>query len=289
MKFTRIKVLLAFMCAAQIVNAQAVKTFQWIGGPTYVLHLGSFKVLTDPMFCPKGDSAFIIWQHPTTGQLNAPITRLVAPVKFDMSNIDLLLISHPHADHVDKQARETLPKNLHVVGPAVNKAIFEGWGWTDVTGLNWDDTTALRKGPESLKIIAVQARHAANDPLKTQLGKGNGYIIEYSNGSELYRIYWTGDTVWFDDIAGYPKYGKIDLLVPDMGSVGSDGKIGRRDLNASDCLMIANTVNPAHIIPVHHSTFSMYVEPISVFKDTLSKTKFRKRLHILKAGEITKL
>jgi L-ascorbate metabolism protein UlaG (beta-lactamase superfamily) len=47
-----------------------------------------------------------------------------------MNNIDLLLISHPHADHVDKQAREALPKIVHMVGPAVNKAVFEGWRWT---------------------------------------------------------------------------------------------------------------------------------------------------------------
>jgi hypothetical protein len=57
-------VLPALIFVTQLVNAQAVKTFQWIGGPTYVLHLGSFKVLTDPMLCPKGDSAFIINNTP---------------------------------------------------------------------------------------------------------------------------------------------------------------------------------------------------------------------------------
>lgn len=271
------------------VNAQKSKSLQWIGGPTYLIHLGSFKILTDPMLSPKGDSAFIIKQHPTTGQLNAPITRLIAPAKFDMNNIDVLLISHPHADHVDKQAVATLPKNLHVVGPQVNKQVFDDWGWTTFTGLNWGDSAVIKKANETLSITAVEAHHAANDPLKTQLGKGNGYIITYTNGNDTYRIYWTGDTVWFDDLATYTKYGKIDLLVPDMGSVGSDGAIGRRGLNAADCLQIAKTLNPQMIIPVHHSTFSMYVEPISVLKDTLSKTEFGKRLHILKTGQTAKL
>jgi N-acyl-phosphatidylethanolamine-hydrolysing phospholipase D len=254
-----------------------------------VLHLGSFKILTDPMLSPKGDSAFIIKQHPTTGQMNAPITRLIAPASFDMNNIDVLLNSHPHADHVDKQAIATLPKNLHVVGPAVNAAVFKEWGWVDFTGLNWGDSTVLKKGNESLTINAVEAHHAANDPLKTQLGKGNGYIITYQNGDDVYRIYWTGDTVWFDEIAGYTKYGKINLLVPDMGAVGSNGAIGRRGLNAVDCLHIAETLNPEMVIPVYHSTFSMYVEPISVLKDTLDKSKFKKGLHILKTGQTFKL
>lgn len=280
---------LILIITLQQVHAQSHKTMQWIGGPTYVLHLGSFKILTDPMLCPKGDSAFIIKQHPTTGKMNAPITRLIAPAPFDMTNIDLLLISHPHADHIDKQAIEKLDKGVHLVGPAVNHEVFAGWGFKDITGLNWDDSTTIKKGNESLKIIAVKAVHALNEPLRTALGKGNGYIIEYSNGQELYRIYWTGDTVWFNEMDGYTRYGKIDLLIPDMGAVGSDGNLGRRGMNWVDCLHLSKVVNPSMIIPVHHSTFSMYVEPISVLKLTFSTTRFANNLHIPKTGETIKL
>ena len=283
------KLTLIMLVITQLVNAQDKKTFQWIGGPTMVIHLGSFKILTDPMLSPKGDSAFIIAVHPTTGQKNAPITRYFEPAEFDKSDIDLLLISHPHADHVDKEARAQLNKSLHVVASAVNKDQIVGWSFTDFTGLNWNDTTVMRKGDETLTIIAVQARHAATDPLKSLLGKGNGYIIEYRHKDAIYRIYWTGDTVWFDEIGGYTKYGKIELLIPDMGSVGSDGKIGRRGLNAQDCLHIANVLNPNEIIPVHHTTFSMYIEPISVLKDTMDTTSFKHKLHILKTGQTVKL
>ncbi|KAA2240053.1 hypothetical protein F0L74_28180 [Chitinophaga agrisoli] len=285
-----IKGLLALLLVVvQFANAQSRKTMQWIGGPTYVLQLGSFKILTDPMLSPKGDSAFIIKQHPGTGQMNAPITRLIAPAHFDMSKIDLLLISHPHADHIDKQAIEKLNKGIHLVGPEVNHDTFKNWGFTDINGLNWDDSTMMQKGNERLKIIAVKAVHAANEPLRTALGKGNGYIIEYRNGQELYRIYWTGDTVWFNEMDGYTRYGKIDLLIPDMAAVGSDGNIGRRGMNWVDCLHMANVVNPGKIIPVHHSTFSMYVEPISVMKLTFADTRFGKSLRVLKTGETAKL
>jgi L-ascorbate metabolism protein UlaG (beta-lactamase superfamily) len=287
MKF--IKSTLVLLILAQLGFAQDKKTLQWIGGPTMVLHLGSFKILTDPMLSPKSDTAFIIAIHPTTGQKNAPIRRLIAPAEFDKNNIDLLLISHPHADHVDKEAREQLSKSLHVIGPMVNKDLITGWGFTDFTGLNWTDTTVMKKGDETLTIIAVEAHHAANDPLKTLLGKGNGYIIEYRHGKYLYRMYWTGDTVWFDGMNDFTKFSTIDLMVPDMGSVGSDGKIGRRGLNASDCLHIARVLNPKNIIPVHHTTFSMYVEPISVLKDTMNNTPFKHKLHILKTGETVKL
>ncbi len=46
---------------------QTATTSQWIGGPTYILQSGSFKISTDPMPGAKSDSAFIIKKHPTTG------------------------------------------------------------------------------------------------------------------------------------------------------------------------------------------------------------------------------
>lgn len=288
MKTLKLTALLLILAVLQ-VTAQQVKTFQWIGGPTYLLHLGSFKILTDPMLSAKGDSAFMIKQHPTTGALNAYIARFIAPAPFDVSHIDILLISHPHADHFDNEAKRILNKKLHVVLPAVNRQLMASWGFENNTGLNWGDSIVMTKGDESVRIIAVQARHAFSDPLKTALGKGNGYIIEYTAGNILYRIYWTGDTVWFDELLDDTKYGKIDLLVPDMGSVGSDGKIGRRGLNAHDCLLIANLLKPARIIPVHHTTFSMYVEPISVLKNTMDTTAFKYKLNILTTGQTVRL
>lgn len=289
MKYMKYLLALLLVTGYSFAGAQSRKTMQWIGGPTYVLQLGSFKVLTDPMLSPKGDTAFIIKQHPTTGKLNAPVARLIAPASFDMANMDVLLISHPHADHMDSQAIAKLDKKLHLVGPKESRNVFTGWGFQDINGLSWGDSTMIQKGNESLKIIAVKAVHAANEPLRTALGKGNGYVIEYHNGTETYRIYWTGDTVWFNELDGYTRYGKIDLMIPDMGAVGSDGNLGRRGLNWVDCLHLANVLNPSRIIPVHHSTFSIYVEPISVLKTGFSATRFSNRLEVLKTGETLRL
>jgi N-acyl-phosphatidylethanolamine-hydrolysing phospholipase D len=148
-----------------------------------------------------------------------------------------------------------LNKQLFVVAPEVNKVLIQSWGFYHIAGLNWGDSTVLVKNDETLRIMAVEAMHAKDEPLKSQLGKGKGHNV--------YRIYCTGDIVWVDGIQDNTKYGRINLLVPDMGSVGSDGKIGRRGLNAQDCLEIVKAPNPDRITPVHHTTFSMYVELIA--------------------------
>ena len=60
MKKIKIILLLTSILFSEFISAQQTKSFQWIGGPTYILQLGSFKILTDPMLCPKSDTAFVI-------------------------------------------------------------------------------------------------------------------------------------------------------------------------------------------------------------------------------------
>lgn len=287
----KIKIILLFtgILFSVYASAQQTKSFQWIGGPTYILQLGSFKILTDPMLCPKSDTAFVIKKHPTTGAINTFVKRLTEPAVFDTTNVDVLLISHLHADHFDKEAKEILNKNLTTVVPPANKETVFKWGFYNTIGLKWNDTITFKKDFETLKIIAVKALHAHDEHLNTELGHVNGYIIEYDDGKNIYRIYWTGDTVWFDKIKDYKKFGKINLLIPNMGAVGADGNIGRRGLDAKDCKKIIQCLNPTSIIPVHHSTFSHYVEPISVLQKLLEKTKYKSQLKVIKENSTIKI
>ncbi|NSL88291.1 MBL fold metallo-hydrolase [Chitinophaga sp. Mgbs1] len=289
LSFKVIILMLTGLLLTASLYAQPKRQLQWIGGPTYVLQLGSFKVLTDPMLSPQSDTAFIIKKHPGTGALNAWIKRYIAPAAFDTAHTDVLLISHPHADHFDREAAAFLSKDLPVIVPPAGVATVQSRGFRQVKGLKQQDTITLKKGAETLQIIAVYAMHAEEEPLKTELGEVNGYIITHRYRNNVYRIYWTGDTVWFDDIQQYTRFGKPDLLIPDMGAVGTDGTLGRRGLNAEDCLKIIEALHPAKIIPVHHSTFSLYVEPVSHLQQLLDKTPYSRQLQVIPAGATVKL
>lgn len=282
-------ILLALLLTAQAASSQTRKTLQWIGGPTFVLQLGSFKILTDPMLGPVSDTGFMIKKHPSTGQMNAAIKRLVPPAPFDTSGIDLLLISHLHADHFDGAAKSFLQKQLPAITPASNRDMLVQWGFRNTRGLPWADTAQLVKGADTLRIIAVKARHAAEEPLNSELGEVNGYVLEYRSGRARYRIYWSGDTVWFDDLQSLLQYGRIDLFIPHMGAVGADGHIGRRGLNTDETLQIIRLLQPARIIPVHHTTFTHYVEPVAVLYNAVRKTSFRKKIVAVREGTVISL
>jgi N-acyl-phosphatidylethanolamine-hydrolysing phospholipase D len=67
------KTILAIAVLWQLTAACQKNSFKWIGGPTYVLEIGKFKIVSDPMLSPKSDSAFFIKKHPSTGLANASI------------------------------------------------------------------------------------------------------------------------------------------------------------------------------------------------------------------------
>jgi len=51
--------------------------------------------------------------------------------------------------------------------------------------------------------------------------------------------------------------------VPNVGGVGASGRFGLISMRAADVLELAAAVRPARVLPVHHSTYDFYREPIS--------------------------
>ena len=259
--------------------------FQWLGGPTFLLEWDQFRVLTDPMF-GEGPAAFVMNRHPSTEAAQAPIARLAPLPPVQLDGLDLVLVSHQHRDHFDAPAAERLDKNLRVAVPRPDAATVRRWGFAYVWGINWWEHFTLEKDGARLRVMALPARHAADEAVNADMGLVNGYLIEYRAGPERYTIYWTGDTVWFDGLTLIrERIGRPDLLVPHMGAVGADGPRGRLTLDAAEAVRLIDLFQPATVIPIHHHTFAHYVEPIAVLATALRDTPYADRLVVLREGE----
>ena len=258
----------------------------WIGGPTTRLEIGAFRVLTDPML-GEGPEAFVMRRHPTTGALNVPIPRLTPLPHADLDDIDLVLTSHLHSDHFDTRAVERLDHGIPVIAPTPNVAQLRDWGFHDVTGVDWGAERILSKLDERLRLVALPAHHSHDAEADHDLGAVNGYLIEHTAPGSVFRIYWTGDTVWFDELrdvaAALPD---VDLLLPHLGGVGSSGgPWGMISLDAEEGTRVTEVVDPGLVIPIHHSTFPFYVEPVSVFVRRLVASAYTGRVLVLREGE----
>ena len=266
------------------MNTDSCK-FTWIGGPTYLLEVGEFRLLADPMLS-KGSQAFIMHDNPNTGEKTAIISRLAPLPSIPLAKIDMVLISHIHSDHFDSEAALVLDKNLAIVSAADHKRGIEQKGFLSVTALDWWQSLTLTKGNEQLTLTALPAHHSHDPRMNIELGVVIGYLIEFLSGRYHFKIYWTGDTVWFDEMVSIQKrVGEIDLLVPHLGAVGMGGPFGMMTFNAEEAERVIRVFEPKAVIPIHHHTFTHYVEPISVLQEILSGTVYAQRLHILTEGK----
>ncbi len=261
--------------------------FTWVGGPTFLLNIGSFKLLSDPMFS-EGPVAFIMNGHPSTGEDNAPILRAAPVPAVDLSKLDLVLISHLHSDHFDSVAQRELHKDKALVAPTDQLDSPKLAAFKDRKPLGWWEEMVLEKGSEKLRITGLPARHSHDQETNKELGIVNGYAFQYTSGNFTYTIYWTGDTVWFDEMLKIKEQlGKVDLLVPHMGAVGKDGPWGLMTLGSEEASKVVEIIQPTVVIPIHHHTFSHYTEPISLLAEKLSNNPAQ--LQVLSEGQTTTL
>jgi N-acyl-phosphatidylethanolamine-hydrolysing phospholipase D len=260
----------------------------WVGGPTARIEIGSFRILTDPML-GEGPEAFIMRRHPSTGALNVPIERLAPLPSVDLDDLDMVIASHLHSDHFDTRAIEQLNKQGEIVAPTAHLPQLRDWGFGRLTGLEWHQERIWSKNGEQLRVLALPAHHAHDEEADHELGVVNGYLIEHHAHDSTFASYWTGDTVWFDALAETAeKLPPLDLLLPHMGGVGKDGgPWGMISLDAVEGARVVELTNPDTVIPIHHSTFSFYVEPISEFATRLTASRYT-GLVILAEGEAWK-
>lgn len=179
-----------------------------------------------------------------------------------------------------------LPKDRPLVVAAAGADAMRAAGFTDVRPLDWGESVTLEAHGTKLVVHAVAAHHAHDGALDQQLGRGNGYVLEWTDARGTYRVYWTGDAVLSDEMSTLTaSYGPVDLLLPHLGGVGGDGGRGLRTMNAEELLRLVRLVDPRLVIPIHHTTFEHYREPIAALEERSKEAGDAGRVLVLREGE----
>jgi L-ascorbate metabolism protein UlaG (beta-lactamase superfamily) len=118
-----------------------------IGGPTALIEIDGFRLLTDPTFDAPGDYPL---PHVTLEKLEGPALSADA-----VGEVDAVLLSHDqHSDNLDHSGKEFLAKAKRVLTTEVGARRLGG----HVEGFAPWGSTELKKGGNSLTIIATPAR-----------------------------------------------------------------------------------------------------------------------------------
>lgn len=122
----------------------------WLGHSSYFMVLGGYRILIDPVFSAYASPVPFA---------NRAFARTDPYTAVDMPDIDYLLISHDHWDHLDYPTVAALkPKIKHVICGLGVGAHFEAWGFEDKIVHEADWFTELKMGDDFV-VRVLPARH----------------------------------------------------------------------------------------------------------------------------------
>jgi L-ascorbate metabolism protein UlaG (beta-lactamase superfamily) len=245
-----------------------------IGGPTALIEIDGFRLLTDPTFDAPGD-----YQLP-----HVKLEKLIGPALSanDIGDVDAVLLSHDqHSDNLDHSGKDFLSKARRVLTTEAGAKRLGGhaegfapWASTELTG----------SGGRALTITATPARHgpAGIEPLS---GDVIGFVVS-SNKSGSRPIYVSGDTVWYDGVAEVARRFKAGVVLPFAGAAQTRGPF-HLTMDTNDAIETARAFPDALIVPVHTDGWAHFRQNAGDLRATFDTLGFGSRLRILEPGVAT--
>lgn len=231
---------------------------------------------------PKG--ARITWLGHSTWLLETPGGTRVLMDPFLESNpacpeayqgggvdpIDLILVSHGHADHIADLQATAERTGATVLG------IFDLTSWLaariDVPTIGGNKGGTMHS--HGLEITLVNAVHSSSldlDGSFLDLGDPCGMIIELEDG---YRIYNAGDTAVFGDMALIAELYRPDLCILPIGDHFTMGPL--------EAAKAVELLGAREVLPQHWGTFPLLTGTPEALQERVGD---RARIHHLRPGD----
>lgn len=274
---------IALAAAAPVLTAAETAPrleIEWLGAATMRLTFDGHQLLTDPAL-GEGAQAFEMLD-PNAPAGDAPpvpvMHRRLTPLPaVPLDGVGHVLVSHLHEDHFDQKAAATLRRNVPVVLPEIDAPRLRELGFVAGRPTDWNQTLRIETAHGSIEITAVPAEHSTNPDVAAKLGRGNGYWMTFRQGDWRRSVYWTGDTFpTAQVIARIQPLGAPDLLIGHVGGVGGNGGMfGQLSMRGSDLRTLADAIHPRAVLPIHHSTHALYLEPVWKVAEQFSDGAYR--------------
>jgi L-ascorbate metabolism protein UlaG (beta-lactamase superfamily) len=230
----------------------------WFGHSSYLLTINGFHILVDPVF---GGNA-----SPVSFFAKAFPGANVYGVK-DMPEIDLVLLTHDHYDHLDyKTILDLMPKARHFCTSLGVGSHLESWGVPPekITELDWWESWDAFSG--QLTLTATPARHFSGRGIKRGRTLWSSFVLKTGAGASgrkstsYYSLFLGGDSGYeqhFKVIGD--RFGPFDIAILECGQYGKNWPYIH--------MMPEQTVNAAielrakYLLPVHWGKFSLALHP----------------------------
>lgn len=224
----------------------------WYGHSAISLQIDGLLILIDPML---GNAASPV------PFMTKRFTYTTAIDIDEIQNVDAVILSHDHYDHLDYPSIMKLKDKVgHFYTPLGVGAHLRSWGIEDdkITEMDWWESAKI----DNLQITAAPARHFSGrgitDRNKTQWAS---WIV---NGSRE-KIYFSGDGGYgphFKEIGD--KYGPFDFAMMECGQYNE--KWEAIHMMPEQTIQASLDVQARRMMPIHWSAFNLslhsWIDPV---------------------------
>lgn len=225
----------------------------WIGHSTFYIRWKNFGILTDPIFSERASP--VTFAGPKRG--TKPGRSLDS-----LPQVNLVIISHDHYDHLDKASVfQIFKKNKSVIFAVPLKVaeILTRWGIPkkQIIELDWWESETV----DDFNLTFVPAHHTSRRGLLKSSKNSTlwgGWVIEKSG----FKIWFAGD-IAFGDGSYYEEIGKrfspIDVSFLPIGSY-KPSRYTRQHISPRQAVQLHLMVGSKKSIGMHWGTFGMVYE-----------------------------
>lgn len=232
----------------------------WINHCTFLIEIDGVRIITDPIW-GKRCSPFSFFGPK---RLHAPAIEIE-----DLPEIDMVLVSHDHYDHLDRKSVDRLNKRFPLARWCVPTGLmkwFHRRGVGNVCEHQWWQHSLFRCADSNLEITvtAVPAQHFS--------GRGGwhqnttlwcGFVVEFKRGDKKSkRLYFCGDTgynpVDFKRIG--ERFSGFDLSLIPIGTYVPHEFMAPVHIDPEHAVKIHQDVGSSLTVGMHWKTFCLSSE-----------------------------
>jgi L-ascorbate metabolism protein UlaG (beta-lactamase superfamily) len=246
----------------------------WLGQSGFLLQWKGKRVLIDPYL-----SDSLTKKYADTDKPHVRISERVIDPEL-LKNISIVSSSHNHTDHLDAETLIPVLKNnpaVKFIIPEANRNFV-----ADRVKCDPDFPIGLRDGNSAVidefTFHGIPAKHNEIERDENGNPKFMGYVIEFGP----YKIYHSGDTLWFDEMVELLKPFNVDVaLLPINGNDPARKVAG--NLNCEEAARLGKSIGAGYVIPCHYDMFTFNTADVNEF--VKEAEKINQPYKVLQGGE----
>lgn len=219
----------------------------WFGHSSYLIRIETKNFLIDPVF--SGNAApvsFMVKAFAGSNEYKAA----------DMPEIDYLILTHDHYDHLDFKTIRRLKNKVKMIYCSLGiSSHLKYWGIDEkvITEMDWWQSENLEEG---MQLTAAPARHFSGRGIKRGQTLWSSFILS----TPSLNLYLGGDSGYdshFKEIGN--KFGPFDLAILESGQYNNMWPLIH--MMPEEAVQAAVDLNAKALMPAHWGKFRLGMHP----------------------------